>query len=239
MAQFRLPKHLIGLSVEASHLFPNYLETNPNWSGIFYPSGNISVSYNNRFYFHWQGIAGIGLQGYGLVNKGLNDKYTFDFISPHAFLGGQYFIPTKHKFDGFIRGTIGANLTPIQPFEESFQNYSVSVLPNNLFNPYFKISLGITNQFKNKIGNSKNQLIWELGAIYTHQPMAYGYAIFSDENGQTIAAPTGGGFGFFFKLYFPTGKGTVSSKRNKIKRLRNKSERFKKVNQTGKTTRHL
>lgn len=238
-AQQKLSKHAIGLSIKAAHLFPNYLSNNENWRGTFYPSGSISLSYNYRFSSAWQSNAGIGLHGFGLINKGIYDRYTFDFVTPQLFLGIQRIFPTQHSFDGFAKATFGANFVPLHPFTETTLNYKATITPAKALNPYLDVSIGITNQFKNKIGNARQKLTWETGVSFTYQPNPFGTVAFESQNSTSIAAPTGTSFGMYFKLYFPTGKSTVSAKRKKVAKMKKKKDRLKKRRSTVKTVRDL
>lgn len=197
-------KFHIGIETNIGTTFPNFVTEKEKWQPTVYAAWEARLSVLMRFSQHWSGDIGVGLSGYAMGNKTINDRYTLDFFSPSLLLGLQYSTSISKKSEGFLGLSIGGQQGYNDSFTEVFEDYTVVSSSTDLSYFFIRPQIGIRKEMETK-RKKKFPISYEYGVYFRYNVNGLGKAEFTHtDNYIEILQPKGHVSGVFFKVLFPS-----------------------------------
>lgn len=214
----RINQFSIGLEIEAGHSFPAFDTEQNRWSASFYPTGGLTVALEKKINRKWIADAGGGLTGYALTNKGMVDRYTLDFVSPHLITGISYHFQNHRGRNHFTKISTGFQVGYRGSFTDEFETYKVTVQGKNRFYPFIRPEIGMRRDFKRKMKGSPFRMAWEAGTFFRWNLTSLGTASIEETDFAVTLRPRGDIIGMYARLLFPTGRKSLKMKEKETTR---------------------
>lgn len=208
----RINQFSIGLQIEVGHSFPTFDTEQNRWSASFYPTGGLTVALEKKINRNWIADAGVGLTGYALTNKGMVDRYTLDFVSPHLITGISYHFQNPRGRNHFAKISTGVQAGYQGSFTDEFETYKVTVQSKNRFYPFIRPEIGMRRSFKGRMKGSPFKMAWETGVFYRLNLASLGTAQIEETDFVVTLRPKGDIIGMFARVLFPAGRKSLVMK---------------------------
>jgi hypothetical protein len=207
-----LSRYHYAVTLEFGSAFPNYIPNDQlRWQAGVYAAGGITLEGMQRLNAHWQLLTGLGLTTYLLNNKGPEDDYSLDFISPHLRLGAGYVSKMKRKGQQYLgQLTTGAQLGYTKTSFEAFENYQVAISGSRQFYYFARAEWGIRWPWQKRLQRGLPKPYSECGLFYRYNFNDLGMARITGNDYSLTMQPSGNIFGAYFRLVLPANRKKVS-----------------------------